>query len=198
MAPVKKSAKPSVKGPVILTPKGRSLFVSVPAASSYDPLKQEASLLLTAEDTAILKTQLQDFIDSPEVKASGIADRDFVNALFKADTDSDGNLTGLSRVKAKTAMQYPAKLYAANGDVFQPAPGFTIPNNADIKMSVRPELMETSMFTGIVLRLQAIKIFNLPSFDDGMSSDSDTSGSFSVPSAGSSYHVDTDETAGWE
>ena len=182
MAPkVKAPTSTRVKGPIILTPKGKALFVSVPEASSYDPLKQEASILLTEADTLVLKAQLQEFVGSQEVKDSGIKDTGFVDALFKEDTDADGNLTGLFKVKAKTAMIYPAKLYAADGKTFVATPGFGIPNRSDIKMSVRPEVMATSMFTGVVLRLQAIKIFDMPSFDDGMSGDEDSSGSFVAP-----------------
>jgi len=53
-----------VKGNTIVTPKGQALFVSCPAASSYDADKQEASILLTAEDATALQVTLQDFIDS--------------------------------------------------------------------------------------------------------------------------------------
>lgn len=200
---VKKLQTPqTVKGRILVTPKGKALFVSVPNASSYDETKQEASLLLTKEDADILKAQLTDFIESAEVKEAGLNDIKFIDSLFKDDTDADGNLTGLLRIKAKTAMKYPAKLYAANGDTFTPDVGFSIPNRASIKMSVRPEVMTTSMFTGLVLRLQAIKIFELPEFDDGMSNDEDNSGSFSAPSpatpqAASDSNADEAIDAGW-
>lgn len=199
-----KNQKPSVKGNIIVTPKGKSLFVSVPNASPYDALKQEASLTLTAADAQVLRDQLQTFLDGAEAKASGITDKGFVEALFKEDTDADGNATGSLRIKAKTAMQYPAKLYDASGAVFNPPVGFSLPNRADIKMSIRPELMETSMFTGIVLRLQAIKILSLPTFggDDGMGGDESSDGSFAASVGVSSWDAPVADTTtgstGWE
>lgn len=202
MAAAKANNTIRVKGSIVSTAIGKSLFVSVPSASQYDPLKQEATILLTDEDTASLKATLQNFMDSPEVKESGLKDTGFVAALFKDDTDADGNPTGLSRVKAKTAMQYPCKLYTSSGTVYTPAPGFTLPNRADIRMSFRPEVMKTSMFTGIVLRLQAIKIINMPSFDDGMAAfDDGDAGSFTGDAgAASTTPADGETGAGtdWE
>lgn len=191
-----------VKGPIISTAKGKALFVSSPHASQFDPNKQEATILLTEEDANVIKGQLQEFMDSQEVKDSKIKDTGFVEASFKADTDADGNPTGLLRLKAKTAMQYPAKLYSANGTVFTPDVGFKIPNRADIRMSFRVEVMTTSMFTGMVFRLQAIKIIDMPTFDDGMGGDEDAgAGSFVAPTAGAAggfeAPVDT-EGSGWE
>lgn len=175
----KAQAQVRIKGNIVGTSKGQALFVSVPAASSYDPTKQEATILLDADGTAKLKAQLQDFMDSAEVKESGLKDKGFVEALFKEDTDQDGNPTGLSRVKSKTSMQYPCKLYDASGNAFTPDLGFKVPNRADIRLSFRPEVMKTSMFEGIVLRLQALKVINMPSFDDGMGGTEDE-GSFSI------------------
>jgi len=169
-----------VKGDIIVTGLGKALFVSCPAASQYDENKQEATILLDETEANILKGRLQDFMDSADVKESKLKDTGFVDALFKDDVDAEGNLTGLFKVKAKTAMQYPAKLYDASGNPFTPTPGFKIPNRADIRLSVKPEVMKTSMFTGIVLRLQAIKIVDVPSFDDGMAGTSDTGG-FTAP-----------------
>ena len=178
MAAKKAPQRTAVKGGVIATPSGKSLFVSVPAASTYDATKQEASILLTAEASEAVKAKLQDFIDSADVVAAGLSDAKFVSALFKDDTDQDGNATGLLRVKTKTGMQYPAKIYDHKGDVVVPPVGFSIPNRADIKLSFRPEVMSTSMFTGIVLRLQAIKILNMPQYDDGLAGSEDE-GSYS-------------------
>jgi len=158
----------SVKGPVVITEKGKALFVSCPAASQYDATKQEATILLDQAGKDKLAGTLQDWIDSPEVKESGLKDKGYVEALFKEDTDADGNSTGLFKVKTKTAMIYPAKLYTASGAVFTPPAGFSLPNRSDIRLSMKPEVMKTSMFEGIVLRLQAIKIIDVPQFDDGM------------------------------
>jgi len=190
---------PSIKGSIILTPKGKSLFVSVPNASSYDPLKQEATIVLDGDATAILKAQLNDFVASEDVKVSGVKTKGFVDNLFKEDTDADKNPTGNFRVKAKTAMQYPANLYAANGDEFKAPVGFSIPNRSTIKLSVRPEVISSPMFIGIVLRLQAVKVFDLPEFDDGMKKDEDTSGSFAVPSVDAPVSSgDTPDMANWD
>ena len=176
----KKDSNKKVKGPIITTEKGGALFVSVPNASQYDTNKQEATILLGADEADKLKAQLQDFLDSTEVKESGIKDTGFVEKAFKDDTDADGNSTGLVRFKAKTSMIYPCKTYSADGTAFQPDPGFKVPNRATIRMSFRPEVMESSVFTGLVFRLQAIKILDMPSFDDGLSGAEE--GSFSVPS----------------
>ena len=182
-----------VKGNVIVTEIGKALFVSSPAASQYDETKQEATILLDEAGVAKLKAQLQDLMDSAEVKESKIKDTGFVDAIFKEDTDADGNPTGLFRVKAKTAMQYPAKIYDASGNAFVPTPGFKVMNRSDIRLSVKPEVMQTSMFTGIVLRLQAIKIIDVPSFDDGMSGTNDAGG-FTAPVAGGAGDVPTGDT----
>ena len=166
----------SAKSSVMVTDKGLALFVSCPAASPYDDSKQEASILLDEAGKAKLQAQLQDFLDTPEAKATGIKDTGYAEKAFKADTDQDGNPTGLYRVKAKTAMIYAAKLYTAAGKVYTPTPGFQLPNRSTIRMSVKAELMSTSMFTGIVLRLQAIKIIDVPTYDDGMSGVEDEGG----------------------
>ena len=189
----------NVKGSIIVTDRGQSLFVSVPNASPFDDQKQEATILLNEDAANKVKAQLQDFMDSDEVKASGIKDTGFVENLFKEDTDQDGNPTGLQRLKAKTAMKYGCKLYDAAGAAFDPDNGFSLPNRADIKMSFTPEVMSTSMFTGITLRLKAIKILNMPSYDDGMAG-VEEDGSFSAsaaPTAAESDGFEADPSDNW-
>ena len=197
MAPKAKTTT-KVTGQTFATPVGKALFVSAPAASSYDATKQEASILLDSAAVAELTTKLQAFMDSPEVQASGIKDTGFVAALFKEDTDQDGNPTGLMRLKAKTGMQFPAKLLDAAGKEFKPSPGFSIPNRSSIRISCYPEVMETSMFKGIVLRLKAIKIISTPSFSDGFE-DTGVEGDFSYDSGTSYGAADSaaDAADGW-
>jgi len=185
----------SVKGPVMITEKGKSLFVSCPNASQYDPDRQEATILLDQAGKDILAGKMQDWIDGPEFKESGLKDTGFVEALFKADEDQDGSPTGFYKVKAKTAMIYAAKLYTASGAVFVPPAGFTLPNRSTIRMSVKPEAMSTKVFTGIVLRLQALKIIDVPQFDDGMSGVEDEGGFDGTGFAGG---ADTAVAESWE
>ena len=191
----------NVKGPVMVTDKGLALFVSCPSASPYDDSKMEASILLDEAGKTKLQGQLQDFLDTPEAKASGIKDTGFAEKAFKADTDQDGSLTGLYRVKAKTAMIYAAKLYTAAGKIYNPAPGFQLPNRSTIRMSIKPELMSSSMFEGIVLRLQAIKILSVPTYDDGMNGVEDegdfTGGEMSAPEGSFGVEAPVDAGTGW-
>jgi len=193
MATVKPKSTAKVlkaKGPTIVTPIGKALFVSAPNPSAFDDGKQEATILLSAADAEVVKAKLQAFIDSPDAKALGIPDTGFVDAAFKDDTDADGNLTGMLRLKAKTKAEFTVKFYDAKGAPFTPAPGFQVQNRSDIRLSILPEFMKTSMFTGLTFRLQAIKVISAPSFgDDGMSGMEDD-GDFVAPTAASSYASD--------
>ena len=195
----------SVKGPVIITPVGKALFVSAPNASAYDENKQEATILLDADGVTYMKGKLQEFMDSPEAKASGIKDTGFVENMFKEDTDQDGNATGLMKLKAKTAMRYPAKFRDAKGNIFTPDASFSLPNRSTIRLSAKVELLKTSMFQGLVLRLQAIKVLEMPQMDDGFGDDgmddeyADSGFSFDTPSAQSApADTSSDDNDGWE
>ena len=142
----------------LVTPKGAALFVSCPAASQFDDSKQEASILLTADDYAVLKGQLDALVASYEGEL--VVDPATMEMPVKDATDKEGAPTGDFIIKAKTGMQYPAKLYDAAGKPFAPTPGFSVANRSTIKLSVSAELINTKVYKGLVLRLNAVQIIS--------------------------------------
>ena len=141
-----------------VTPAGSALFVSAPAASSFDANKQEASIILSAEDHAAVMAQLDTMMASYEGVL--VVAKDKLKFPFKEATDKEGNETGEFIWKAKTSVQYPAKFFDAKGQNFKPAPGFTVANRSKIRLSVSAEIVSTSLYKGLVLRLNGIKIIS--------------------------------------
>jgi hypothetical protein len=141
-----------------VTPAGSALFVSAPAASSFDPNKQEASIILSAEDHAAVMAQLDTMMASYE--GALVVAKDKLKFPFKEATDKEGNETGEFIWKAKTSVQYPAKFFDAKGQNFKPASGFTVANRSKIRLSVSAEIVSTSLYKGLVLRLNGIKIIS--------------------------------------
>lgn len=142
----------------IVTPAGSALFVSCPNASQYDETKQEASILLTADDYAVFQASLNKLIAAYEGElVVTVADMEMP---AKDATDKEGNPTGDVILKAKTGMQYPAKLYDAKGVAFNPTPGFNVANRSKIKLSVSAELINTKVYKGLVLRLNAVQVIS--------------------------------------
>jgi len=142
----------------IVTPAGSALFVSAPAASSFDPNKQEASIILTAEDHAVLMAQIEKIM--ADYEGTLVVAKDKLKFPVKEATDKEGNETGEMIWKAKTSVQYPAKFFDAKGQNFKPALGFTVANRSKIRLSVSVEIVSTSLYKGLVLRLNAIKIIS--------------------------------------
>lgn len=142
----------------LVTPAGSALFVSCPNASQYDETKQEASILLSADDYATFKAQIDGLIAAYEGEL--VVDASTMEMPVKDNTDKEGAPTGEFIVKAKTGMQYPAKLYDANAVAFTPTPGFSVANRSKIKLSVSAELINTKVYKGLVLRLNAVMLIS--------------------------------------
>jgi hypothetical protein len=142
----------------LISPVGSALFVSAPAASSFDPNKQEASIILSAEDHATMMAQIDGLIAAYE--GALVVAKDKLKYPFKNVEDKEGNETGEFLWKAKTSVQYPSKFFDANGQGFKPAPGFTVANRSKIRLAVSAEIVSTSLYRGLVLRLNAIKIIS--------------------------------------
>jgi len=142
----------------IVTPVGSALFVSCPNASAFDEAKQEASLILSADDYAIFKGELDKLIAAYEGEL--VVNTAGMDMPVKPAVDKEGAPTGDFIIKAKTSMQYPAKLYSANGKPFAPAPGFQLANRSKIRLSVSAELVNTKVYKGLVLRLNGLLIIS--------------------------------------
>jgi hypothetical protein len=149
---------PSNKLGQIVTPIGSALFVSCPNASAFDENKQEATIVLSAEDYAVFKRDLDALIKDYDGKL--VVDPDKMTMPVKPAEDADGNPTGEYMIKAKTAMKYPARLYNAKGGSFNPPAGFQVANRSKIRLQVSAELISTNMFKGLVLRLNAVQIIS--------------------------------------
>lgn len=142
----------------IVTPKGSALFVSVPNVSTYDPEKQEASIVLSPEDYATFKADVDALIAKYQDEL--VVDTSSMDMPVRAATDKDGNPTGDMIVKAKTSIKYPAKLYNAKAVVFSPPAGFSVANRSTIKLAVSAELVSTRVYKGLVLRLNSVMIIS--------------------------------------
>lgn len=146
----------------LVTPKGSALFISCPNASSFDETRQEASILLSADDYAAFKAQIDALVAAYEGEL--VVDPTTMEMPVKDATDKEGAPTGEFIVKAKTGMRFPAKLYDANSKQFAPAPGFSVANRSTIKLSVSAELISTKVYKGLVLRLNGVQIISANPF----------------------------------
>lgn len=160
MAPATKTATKiqSIKLGGFVTPVGSALFVSCPNASQFDPLKQEASILLSAEDWAGLKAQIDKAL--VENNAYALVPEAKMQYPITDSVDADGNATGDIRLKSKTAMQYPAKLLDSKGKPITVTPGFSIANRSKIRLAIGVEVVSTGMYKGIICRLNAVKVIS--------------------------------------
>ena len=157
MAKIKTKA-PKNKLGTLTTPIGSALFVSCPNASTFDDSKQEASIVLTPEDYAIFKADLDELIDAcPEEL---VVAKDKMAMPIKPELDSDKNPTGNYIVRAKTSMVYKAKLYNADKTEFKPDAGFQVANRSKIRLAIAVEVMATSMHKGLVFRLNALQMIS--------------------------------------
>jgi hypothetical protein len=168
MAKAKSSIK-KARGTTIVTPVGKALFVSAPRASQFDDNKQEATIVLSADAKAEVEAILKAFIKENAAEI-GKKPAD-ITIPFKEDTDSDGDFTGNYRLKAKTGMKYPAQFVGSDNSKFSPDMDYQLPNGADIRLSITPELLATSMFQGLTLRLNGIKVLGVKQYDLGFSDD---------------------------
>jgi hypothetical protein len=187
-----KAAKaPSNKLGTLVTPVGSALFVSSPRPSQFDANKEEASIILSAEDHAILMAQIDKLMD--EYEGELVVPKAKLKYPFKEAVDKEENPTGEMIWKAKTSIQYPCKFYDASGTNFKPDATFQVANRSKIRLAVSVEVIKTSMFQGVVLRLNAIRIISatpwagndpFAGYDDG--------GDFSYDSAAGSDSVADD------
>lgn len=160
MAPATKPATTVAKNKLgqLITPVGSALFVSVPHASKFQEDKQEAGIVLSAENFAIFEAEVEALLDALEEPL--VLPRAKAKLNAKPQTDPDGNLTGDMFIKATTGMQYKAKLYNADNKAFLPDDNFSIPNRSKIRLSVSVETYKTNLTAGITLKLNAIKIIS--------------------------------------
>jgi len=142
----------------IVTQSGAALFVSCPNASEFDETRQEASIILSPEAYETFTADLNKLVKAYEGEL--VVDPTKMELPVKGSVDKEGNPTGEFIVKAKTAMIYPSKLYNAKGIAFNPAPGFSVPNRSKIKLSVSAELINTKVYKGLVLRLNAVQVIS--------------------------------------
>jgi hypothetical protein len=152
----------SVKLGQFVTPVGSALFVSSPHPSQYDALKEEASILLSSDDWAILKAQ----IDAKLVELNGyklVAEKNMKYPIKEA-VDKEGNETGDIILKSKTSIKYPAKFVDGNGKSFVPGDTFSVANRSKIRLAVGFEVVNTALYKGLVARLNAIKIISTSDF----------------------------------
>lgn len=193
MAPVTKAKAKvqSVKLGQFVTPAGSALFVSCPNASQFDDSKQEASIILQAEQWDELKIQ----IDKAIVENNGYAlvPENKMQYPIKDAVDKENNLTGDIILKAKTGMQYPAKLLDAKGKPIVLTPGFTIANRSKIRLAIGVEVISSGMYKGVICRLNAVKVISASPFGSNdpfadYEDEGDFDGSASVTV------MDTDET----
>jgi hypothetical protein len=185
------------RGNTIVTPAGKALFVSAPQASQFDATKQEASIVLSADNKKVLEAQLKAFI-TENAHVIGM-DPKAISIPFKEDTDSDGNSTGYYRLKAKTGMKYPAQFVGADNKRFTPDEDYQLPNGSDIRLSLTPELIATSMFQGLTLRLNGIKVLKLSgSYDLGFSDDDEGDYTYDGTSPDTAETASTTTDDEWE
>lgn len=190
MAPATKAKIQSIKLGSFVTDIGSALFVSSPNPSQYDANKEEASILLSAEQWEAFKTQLDKAM--AENNAYSVVPEDKMRYPIKEATDSDGNLTGDIIVKAKTGIQYPAKILDSKGKPVVTGPGFSIPNRSKIRLAVGAEVIATSLYKGCLLRLNAIKILSAsPWAGNDPFAGYDDEGDYEAPVANA---MDTDES----
>lgn len=141
-----------------VTPVGSALFVSSPNPSQYDSEKEEGSIILSADDWATVKGQIDAALKANEAELPvPIASMKYP---VKDATDGEGNPTGEFILKAKTSIKYPAKFYDTDGKPFVPDAGFNVPNRSKIRLSISFEVVSTSLYKGIVARLNAIKVIS--------------------------------------
>lgn len=195
MAPAVKAKIQSVKLGSFVTPVGSALFVSCPNASQFDDSKQEASILLSAEQWAELKVQIDKAME--ENNAYAVVPKDKMKYPIKDATDSDGNSTGDIILKGKTSIQYPAKLLDSKGKPIVVTPGFSIPNRSKIRLALGVEVVSTGMYKGVICRLNAIKVISANPWAgsnpfDGFDDDGDFDGSAPVANAMNSDESDVD------
>jgi len=159
----KKSAVESIKLGQFVTPKGSALFVSVPEASPYDANKQEASILLKAEEWEVLKAQIEAKIT--ENNAYTLVPEDRVEWPIKLAKDKEGNETGDIILKSKTGMQYPAKVLDVSGkNITNDTTG--IPNRSVIRLALGAEIIKSMKYSGVIFRLNVIKVLQASPWAD--------------------------------
>ncbi len=161
MATTTKPKIESIKIGKFVTPAGTAIFVSTPNASQHDDSKQEGSIILTAADLATFKNQIIAEMKLVEGDFPGGLTIDTLSWPITKDTDKDGNETGNFKVKAKTAMIYPAKVFDSEGKAIEMTVGYSIPNRSKIRLAVGVEVCSSKMYNGVVLRLNAIKVIQL-------------------------------------
>lgn len=157
-APKAGTKVPSVKLGTEVTPVGSALFVSAPRASAFDETKQEAKLVLSAEDYAAFSAKIQSLLKEHESELPVAIDK--LKLPFKVAEDKEGNPTGEMILNTKTAMKYPARFYDKNGNIFNPGMDFQVANRSKIRLAVSLEVVKTSLYTGVVARLNGIKIIS--------------------------------------
>ena len=140
----------------VVTPRGSALFVSYPRVSQFDENKYEASIILSGEDHEKLLADLNARMDASEEPL--VVAKDKIKYPFKDAVDKEGNPTGEFIWKAKTNVKYPPKLYDGSGKMFVPSPDFNIPNRSVIRLAVGAEVVNTSLYKGLVLRLNSIAV----------------------------------------
>lgn len=177
----KKSSVESIKLGQFVTKAGSALFVSAPNASQYDETKQEASILLKSEDWAELKVQIEAKIT--EMNGYGLVPEAKMKWPVKDATDRDGNETGDVILKAKTGMQYPAKILDAHGKVIKTDASFSIANRSTIRLAVGAEVIKSGMYSGIICRLNAIKILSASPWESHNPFGDDDEGDYSYDEA---------------
>lgn len=194
MAPATKAKIQSIKLGQFVTDIGSALFVSSPNPSQYDASKEEASILLSAEQWEVFKAQLDKAME--ENNAYSVVPKDKMRYPIKEATDSDGNSTGDIIVKAKTGIQYPAKILDSKGKPVVTGPGFSIPNRSKIRLAVGAEVIATSLYRGCLLRLNAIKILSANPFggSNPFSGYDEDEGDYESPTTNA---MDSDETMDW-
>jgi hypothetical protein len=141
-----------------VTPVGSALFVSAPRPSQFDDTKIEAGLILSAEDYATFIGRINTLLKEHEAELPAPIAQ--LKMPFKEATDAEGNPTGEMILKSKTGVRFAPKFFDANGQAFNPGPDFQVANRSKIRLAVSFEAMKTSMFTGVVCRLNGIKMIS--------------------------------------
>jgi len=177
-----------------VTPVGSALFVSAPRPSQFDATKIEAGLILSAEDYAILLARINVLLKEHEAELPAPISQ--LKLPFKEATDAEGNPTGEMILKSKTGVRFAPKFFDANGKAFNPGPDFQVANRSKIRLAVSFEAMKTSMFTGVVARLNGIKMINAsPWTSANPFGDTQDDGDYTYGDAVT--NVTTDDTDDW-
>jgi len=149
----------------IVTVVGSALYCSVPNASQYDENKYETSLIITADEFTAFQTEVKALYEKAQADGTKMV-LPFDKAAWpvKESVDREGNPTGDMIIKAKTSIKYPPNLFDSAGKPVKFDSISAIPNRSKIRLQVGVEIVSSGMYKGIVLRLNGIKIIDVPNY----------------------------------